>query len=338
MITLAADVAAMAPGTNIGAAHPVAAGGKDIDGDMAKKVVNDMVAFVQSIAKQRGRNQEWAKKAVEESASVSASKAVKLKVVDLVAESRSDLLQQVDGREVKRGTRTFTLGTAKARVVELEETFRDRILNILANPNIAYILMMLGLAGLYFELSNPGAILPGVVGGIALILAFYSFQTLPVNYAGVLLIVAGIILFILELKVTSYGMLSVSGLVSLTLGSLMLFKTTEDYMRISLNVLIPVVATVGGFFLIVTALVVRAHVKTSPLGPSGLVGLKGPVKEWRQGRGKVVVHGEWWSAAGEEDLRPGEEIEVTAMNGMRLKVRRVRPVNDSTDSSGPSMD
>ncbi|MDY6852138.1 MAG: NfeD family protein [Thermodesulfobacteriota bacterium] len=166
--------------------------------------------------------------------------------------------------------------------------------------------------------------------------SFYSFQTLPVNYAGVLLIVAGIILFILELKITSYGMLSVSGLVSLTLGSLMLFKTTEDYMRVSLNVLIPVVVTVGGFFLIVTALVVRAHAKVSPAGPGGLVGLKGPVKEWQQGRGKVMVHGEWWNAAGEEDLRPGEEIEVTAVNGMRLEVRRIRPAEDSADNPEPS--
>jgi len=322
MVTMAADVAAMAPGTNIGAAHPVAAGGKDIEGEMAQKIVNDMIAFAQSIAKQRGRNVEWAKEAVEKSVSVSAAEAVELNVVDLTAESRTVLLQNIDGRKIKRGTVEFTLRTAGAEVVELEETLRDRILKTLANPNIAYILMMLGLAGLYFELSNPGAVLPGVIGGICLILAFYSFQTLPVNYAGVLLILLGVVLFILEIKVTSYGVLSIGGLISLTLGSLMLFKSPYEYMRVSLSVLIPVVATVAGFFLVVTGLVVRAQVRRSPTGTEGLIGLKGPVKEWAEGRGKVFVHGEWWHAFGEDNLIPGEEIEVVGAEGMLLRVRR----------------
>jgi len=322
MITMAADVAAMAPGTNIGAAHPVAAGGKDIEGEMAQKIVNDMIAFAQGIAKQRGRNVEWAKEAVEKSVSVSAAEAVELNVVDLTAESRTVLLEKINGRKIKRGAMEFTLRTAGAEVVELEETLRDRILKTLANPNIAYILMMLGLAGLYFELSNPGAVLPGVIGGICLILAFYSFQTLPVNYAGVLLVLLGVILFILEIKVASYGILSIGGLISLTLGSLMLFKSPYEYMRVSLSVLIPVVATVAGFFLVVTGLVVRAQVRGSPTGTEGLIGSKGPVKEWSGDRGKVFVHGEWWHAFGEENLVPGEEIEVVEAEGMRLRVRR----------------
>jgi membrane-bound serine protease (ClpP class) len=194
MITMSGDVAAMAPGTNIGAAHPVAGGGKDIEGAMQDKVLNDTIAFAQGIAKERGRNAGWVKKAIEKSVSVTSDEAVALKVVDLVAHSRADLLQKINGRVIERGDLKVTLNTATAPVVELSETFRDRILRTLADPNIAYILMMLGLAGLYFELSHPGTILPGVVGGISLILAFYSFQTLPVNYAGIMLILLGLVL------------------------------------------------------------------------------------------------------------------------------------------------
>jgi membrane-bound serine protease (ClpP class) len=323
MITMSGDVAAMAPGTNIGAAHPVAGGGKDIEGAMQDKVLNDTIAFAQGIAKERGRNAGWVKKAIEKSVSVTSDEAVALKVVDLVAHSRADLLQKINGRVIERGDLKVTLNTATAPVVELSETFRDRILRTLADPNIAYILMMLGLAGLYFELSHPGTILPGVVGGISLILAFYSFQTLPVNYAGIMLILLGLVLFILELKVTSFGMLTVGGLISLTLGSLMLFKTPQEYMQVSLSVLIPVLLTVGGFFVAITFLVVRAHSRVSPSGESGLVGMTGKVKEWDQDRGRVFVHGEWWHASGPDQLASGDAIEVTAVEGMRLIVKRI---------------
>jgi len=322
MVTLSADVAAMAPGTNIGAAHPVSAEGKDIEGDMAKKVLNDMVAFIQGIAKQKGRNIEWSEKAVKESISTPASKAVELGVVDLMADDRDELLERIDGRKINKAGREFILNTKGVRLVHLEETFRDRILKTLADPNIAYILMMLGLAGLYFELSHPGAILPGVLGGLFLILAFYSFQTLPVNYAGVLLILLGIILFILEIKVASFGMLTVSGLVSLTLGSLMLFKTPEEYMRVSLSVIIPMVAVIGGFFTVVTWLVIKAHARTSVTGDSGLISTKGPVKEWEANRGKVLVHGELWKALSQDQLTPGDEIEVLTVDGLTLTVKK----------------
>ncbi|MBU2547103.1 MAG: nodulation protein NfeD [Proteobacteria bacterium] len=329
MVTMAADVAVMAPGTNIGAAHPVATGGQEIEGTMAEKVVNDMVAFIQGIARQRGRNMDWAKKAVEKSVSINSTEAVLIDVVDFLAENRQDLLKKLDGRRIERGSLSFTLRTDGAALVVVEEGLRDRVLKTLANPNLAYILMMLGLAGLYFELSHPGAVLPGVVGGISLILAFYSFQTLPVNYAGLLLILLGLILFILEIKITSYGMLSVGGLISLTLGSLMLFDTPEQYMMVSLAILIPVLGTVALFFIVVTWLVVRSQVPASISGPSGLIGLRGPVKEWRDGRGKVLVHGEWWSAEGEPDLSPGEEIEVLEVRGMRLRVRRLARLEDA---------
>ena len=322
MVTMCADVAVMAPGTNIGAAHPVGEGGKDIPDEMGRKVLNDMVAFAQGIAKERGRNATWIKKAVEQSVSITATEAVVLNVVDFIAKDRADLLYKIDGKHITRTGLDVVLETAQAPIVNLEESLRDRILAVLADPNIAYILMMIGLAGLYFELSHPGAILPGVLGGMSLILAFYSFQTLPVNYAGLLLILLAIILFILEIKVVSYGMLTVGGLISLTLGSIMLFRTPEDYMGVSLSVMIPVLVTVGGFFVLVTLLVVKAQVGPSATGEFGLVGQKGPVKEWHQGQGKVLVHGEWWNATGNPDLAIGDKIEVTAVEGMKLVVRR----------------
>ena len=322
MVTLAADVAAMAPGTNIGAAHPVSAEGKDIEGEMAKKVVNDMVALVQSIARQRGRNVAWAEKAVRQSVSASADEALKLGVVDLMAGSRQDLLKKLDGRRIQREGVDVVLSTRQAEMVFLEEGLREKVLKALANPNIAYILMMIGIAGLYFELSSPGAVLPGVLGGLCLILAFYAFQTLPVNFAGVLLIILAIVLFILEIKIASYGLLTLSGLVALVLGSLMLFRTPQDYLRVSLGVVLPTVLVVGGFFAVVTWLVVKARIRASMTGPTGLLGLKGPVKEWGGGRGKVFVYGEWWQAVSDEELRPGDQVEVLAVNGLTLTVRK----------------
>ncbi|MBF0530879.1 MAG: nodulation protein NfeD [Deltaproteobacteria bacterium] len=327
MVTLAADVAAMAPGTNIGAAHPVEAGGQDISGQMEKKILNDMVAFAQGLAKERNRNVEWAKKAVEQSISVTATEAVQLNVVDMVAQDRQDLLTKLNNRHVKRASLDVTLKTAGVKVVEIAETWRDQLLRTLADPNIAYILMMLGLAGLYFELANPGAIFPGVVGGVCLILAFYSFQMLPINYAGLLLILLGAILFLLEIKVTSHGLLSLGGIISLTMGSIFLF-TPEEYVSVSWSVMIPVVATVAAFFIIVTGLVVKAHTKISRSGVAGLIGLKGPVKIWQGRQGKVLVHGEWWLAVSDDRLTPGDVIEVTSVEGLTLKVRR--------DPSGPA--
>ncbi len=210
MITMAADVAAMAPGTNIGAAHPVGAGGKDIDGKMSEKVINDMVAQAKSVAEQRGRNAQWVEAAIRESVSVTESEALEQNIIDLVAADTDDLIKQLNGRELKN---KGVLNLADAKKVVFEETLRTKILKTISNPNIAYILMMIGLAGLYFELSHPGAIFPGVIGGIALILAFFALQTLPVNYAGILLIVLAIIFFIMEMKITSYGLLSVAGFI-----------------------------------------------------------------------------------------------------------------------------
>jgi membrane-bound serine protease (ClpP class) len=243
LITMAADIAAMAPGTNFGAAHPVSLGGGKMEDEMASKVENDAAAYAESIAAKRNRNKEWAVKAVRESVSITENEALKIKVIDLIASDLEDLLRQLDGRKITTAAGVTILETEGIEVHEIEMGLREKVLDTLSNPNIAYILMMVGLLGLYFELSNPGAIFPGIIGGISLILAFFAFQTLPVNYAGILLIILALILFILEIKVTSFGMLTVGGVISLILGSLMLFDTgAAPFARLSFEVIIPVVA------------------------------------------------------------------------------------------------
>ena len=299
MITMAADVAAMAPGTNIGAAHPVGAGGKDISGKMSEKVINDMVAHAKSVAEERGRNAKWVEEAIRESVSVTETEALKDNIIDLIAEDTDDLIQQLNGREIKE---KGVLKLDKSERVILEPTLRTKILKTISDPNIAYILLMIGLAGLYFELSHPGAIFPGVIGGIALVLAFFALQTLPVNYAGILLIVLAIIFFIMEMKITSYGLLSVAGIISLLLGSLMMFKGLGPDLKLSLRVLLPTLILVFGFFVFVAGLVFRAQLAKPKTGSRGLVGEIGIVKKALAPEGKVFVHGELWNAKSDKTI------------------------------------
>jgi membrane-bound serine protease (ClpP class) len=308
----------MAPGTNIGAAHPVTAGGKDIDKTMSEKVVNDMAAYARGIAEQKGRNGEWVEKAIRESVSITADEALEHNVIDLVAKDIDELLKLVDGREVDVPGGKITLKTADLKKTYYLPGFRDKVLKTISDPNIAYILMMIGLAGLYFELANPGAIFPGVIGGISLILAFYSFQTLPVNYAGLLLIALAIILFVAEVKVTSYGVLSIGGLISLTLGSIMLF---ED-VGVSLNLMMPTIVLVGGFFVVVAGLAFRAYRAKPKSGMEGLLGEVGVVKDLIDPEGLVFVHGEYWGAKAMEKLEPGEKVAVVGFDGLVLEVEK----------------
>ena len=287
---------------------------------MAEKVVNDMVAYTKSISEKRGRNSEWAEKAIRDSVSVTEKEALDLKVIDLIAEDLDDLIEKIDGRELKE---KGTLRTRGVKRVVLTESLRDKILKTLSDPNIAYLLMMIGMAGLYFELSHPGAIFPGVIGAISLILAFFAFQTLPVNYAGILLIVLALILFILEMKVTSYGLLSMGGIISLFLGSLMLFEGGTPEMRLSLRVLIPTVIMVSGFFVVVAGLVFRSQVSKPRTGDKGLIGEVGVVKERLAPRGKVFVHGELWNAEAPEPIEPGANVRVIGMDHLVLKVEEV---------------
>jgi len=324
MITMAGDIAVMAPGTNIGAAHPVAMGGKKIDEAMEKKVVNDAVAYIKSIATKRGKNVEWAEDAVRNSVSVTEKEALELKVVDLIAPDIETLLEKIDGREVKTTKGTITLHTKDAKLKFIDMGIRQNILKVLSNPNIAYVLMMLGMLGMYFELANPGAIFPGVIGGICLILAFYSFQTLPVNYAGILLILLAIVLFILEVKVTSFGLLTIGGIMSLFLGSLMLFDSPVPYLRVSWSVLIPVVLGISGLFILVATLAFRAYLSKPSSGMEGIIGEIGVAKTEISEDGKVFTHGEYWDAYSKDTIPKGEKIKVLKVNKLRLEVAKLQ--------------
>ena len=317
MITMAADVAAMAPGTNIGAAHPVGAGGQEIGGTMSEKVINDMVAQAKSVAEKRGRNQKWVEQAIRESVSVTATEALKENIIDLIAKDTDDLIRQLDGRNIPgKGV----LQLADAPKVIVKPGMRTKILKTISNPNIAYILLMIGLAGLYFELSHPGAIFPGVIGGISLVLAFFALQTLPVNYAGILLIILAIIFFIMEMKISSYGLLSVAGFISLLLGSLMLFKGTGPDMKLSLTVLLPTIILVSGFFVFVAGLVFRAQISKPRTGGAGLVGEIGIVKKALTPEGKVFVHGELWNAKAQIEIGENVKVRVVKVENLMLEV------------------
>ena len=322
-VVMAADVAAMAPGTNIGAAHPVVAGGKEMDETMNTKMVNDLVAFIKSIANRRGRNADWAEEAVRKSVSITAKEALKLNVIDLIAKDMDDLLLKLEGWPVQTKEGEKKLALKGVSIERVQENLRDKILKTISNPNIAYILMLIGLAGLYFELSHPGAIFPGVIGGISLILAFYAFQTLSVNYAGLLLILLGAILFLLEIKVTSYGLLSIGGVICLTLGSIMLFNTGNTGLRVSWSVLIPAVLVISGFFMAVAFLAVRAHMAKPRTGYQGLIGEIAVAKEPLAPEGKVFVHGELWNATCEDIVPVGTRVEIIGVENLLLKVRKI---------------
>ncbi len=321
-ITMAAHVAAMAPATNIGAASPVALGG-GADKTMMKKIENDAAAFIRTVALERGRNADWAEKAVREAVAITEREALKLKVIDLVADSVPDLLEKIDGRTIKLPKGTVTLATKGAPVRPIEIGFRDRFLNIITDPNVAYVLMMLGMLGLFFELSNPGVILPGVIGGISLILAFFAFQSLPINYAGLLLILFGIVLLVAEIKIVSHGVLAIGGMISMALGSLMLFDSPEVGFRVSWWVIAPTVGATAGLFLFVVAAGVRALGRPPATGAEGLIGKTATVRERLGPEGQVMVSGEIWRAVAEgEPLEPGAQVRIVAVDGLTLTVAK----------------
>ena len=319
-ILYAAHIAAMAPGTNVGAAHPVAMGGGEMDAVMKAKVENDAAAYIKSIAEKRGRNVQWAEDAVRKSVSVTEKEALSLKVIDLVVDGVPALLAAVDGREVVTGAGKVVLRTKGAPLKETPMGWRLEALKALSDPNIAFILMTIGTIGLIAELYNPGAILPGIVGAISLILAFYSLQTLPINYAGVLLIILGIVLFILEIKVVSYGLLSLGGIAAMTLGALLLVKTDVPFMKVSLSVILPTVVTFGALLLTITWLAVKSQMRRPVTGAESMVGTIAVAKTDVAPRGKVFLQGELWDAVSEEPIREGEEAEVKAVAGLTLTV------------------
>ncbi|MBI4950099.1 MAG: nodulation protein NfeD [Deltaproteobacteria bacterium] len=319
-ITYAANVAAMAPGTNIGSAHPVAMGGGKMDDTMAKKVENDAVAYIKSIAAKRGRNAEWAEKAVRESVNITAEEALKLGVIEIVAPDRFELVGKLDGRKVDLPGGARSLNVKGAEIKDHEMNLRFRILNAISNPNVAYILMMIGLIGIYFELSSPGAILPGVVGAVCLILAFYAFQTLSINYAGLLLIGLAIVFFIVELKVVSYGLLTIAGIVSLILGSLMLFESPAPFMRLSIWVILPTVGFMTAAILGAMYYALKIYKRKPVSGKEGLVGEVGSVVDDFEMDGKIFIEGEYWNATTDAPLKAGDKVKVVEVKGLSVKV------------------
>ena len=323
-ITLAAHIAAMAPGTNIGAAHPVGMQGDQPDSIMNEKATNDAAAFIRTISEKRSRNIEWAEDAVRKSISITETEALDLNVIDFIAPSINALLDSLDGVRTMVDGSERVLTTRGAEVVTIEMSFKYEFLDLLSNPNIAYIFLLLGMYGLMFELYNPGAIFPGVVGVISLILAFYSLNTLPVSYAGLALIIVGIILFILEIKITSYGLLSIGGLASLFLGSVMLIDTDSplEIVSISWSVIVPSVLCTAAFFVFAIGMGMKAQMRKPTTGSEGLVGETGIVVAILNPDGKVMVHGEVWNAVSTgPTIKKGSRVTVVEIQNLRLTVR-----------------
>jgi membrane-bound serine protease (ClpP class) len=362
-ITLSAHVAAMAPSTNIGAAHPVSVGGnlkaqysetekpakassplKKLVGKfqkqdsekndkkqeeseeehdpMSDKILNDTIAWVKAIAKQRGRNVEWAVKSVKESASITADEALKNNVIDLIADDVKSLLEKIDGKKITLPSGEKTLKTAGARVVAHPMSQRQEILSVLINPNVAYIFMMLGMYGLLFEITHPGSWIPGIVGLICLIVAFYAFQTIPTNYAGLGLILIAFILFIAEAFVTSFGLLTLGGVVCMVLGSLFLIDSPFEFMQVSLKVVVPFVGATAAIAFFLVSLAVRAQRQGAVTGVEGHVGGQATAASDLNPSGKIFFSGEYWDADSEDPVKKDERVEIIKIEGMRVKVKK----------------
>ena len=332
IITVAADIAAMAPGTNIGAAHPVRIGGvpgekgekkaeKDV---MEEKILQDMLAFVRSIAKEKGRNVEVVERMVKESLSLSSEEALKEGVIDLIATDIRDLIKKVEGRKIKKLGREITVKIEGEEVVYLEENVKEELLKILTNPTVAYLLLMLGFYGIFFELYNPGAVVPGVVGAICLPLGLYGLSLISMNWLGLLLIILGVLLFVLELITPTFGALAVGGVISLALGSLFLIDPESPYGELPKTVIVTVVLASAAFFLIAGRFGLKAQRRKKLTGAEGMLGERGEaITDFRKGRGKVLVHGEIWNAVSDEDVRKGDTVEVVEVIGLKLRVRKV---------------
>ncbi len=324
-ITLAADIAAMAPGTNIGAAHPVTMQGES-DSIMNSKSTNDAAAFIRTIAEYRKRNLPWAEDAVRQSVAITASEALQKKIIDLIASNDHDLLNQIDGKLIKRDSATSVLHTRDAMIQTLEMGFTEKLLNVISDPDIAYILLMLGLLGLLFELFNPGSIFPGIIGFISLVLAFYALNTLPVNYAGLALIVFGVVLLLLEIKVVSHGMLAIGGIAALLIGSLMLIRPDSglDVMRISRILIISTVTITSAFFLFVIGMGIKAQRSKPVTGIDAMQGATAIAFDELNPSGKVRIRGEIWNAVSVSgNMHPGEKLRVKEVKNMTLYVERL---------------
>jgi len=333
-IMLSAHVAAMAPGTEIGAMHPVSPflnfgqrdeKGRSLDGIMEKKVLNDTIAYGKSLAQKRGRNVDWTVRAIRDAVSSTYLEAYRLRIIDLVAEDLPDLLKKLDGRRVDVNGRLVTLYTSGIGQISFEMDWKERIINFFADPQMVFLLFIIAAAGIGFEIKSPGLIVPGVVGGISLFIFLMAIRVLPINFAGLALIVLSIVLFILELKIASYGLLTIGGIISFVVGSMILFDSPLPGGRIPMTSIIAVIVFLLLFFFVVVRSVVKAHRGKVTTGYEGIVGESGTARSDFGGdsRGKVFVHGELWNARSEEEIRRDDAVLVTAVEGMLLTVKRV---------------
>lgn len=323
-IALASNIAVMAPGTNIGAAHPVTLQGTQ-DSIMMEKATNDASAFIRTISEKRKRNISWSEKAVRKSLSITEEEALELNVIDYIAKDIPELMGKINGTTVETKTGEKKLDGQNYEIIHLEMSISQRVFSILSDPNVVYILFMLGIYGLFFELYNPGTIFPGVIGAICIILAFYSMNTLPINYAGLALIILSLILFILEIKIISHGLLTIGGIISLLLGSLMLVdpESILETIEISMELIIFIIIITTLFFLVVISLGIKAQKRKPVTGVEGLIGEIGTAITDLSPDGEIVVHGEFWKAKGvEQQIYAGNEIEVVGVDNLILTVRK----------------
>ncbi|MCK5033190.1 MAG: nodulation protein NfeD [Calditrichia bacterium] len=321
-ITMAAHIAAMAPSTNIGSAHPVnLGGGSDTSQVMAEKIINDAVASIRSIAEKRGRNADWAEKAIRESANITETEALEQNVIEYIVPLVDSLLSEIDGKEIEVVNGKKILNTRNARIEQQHMSWRQKGLNVLSDPNIAYLLFLLGMAGIFFEIQNPGAIVPGVLGGISMILALSSMQTLPVNYAGLLLIILAVVMFLLEIKVQSYGILSIGGVVSFVIGSIMLIDSPLPFLQISWQIILGAAITTTAFFIFAVGMAYRAQKRQITTGREGLVGERGKVIENLNPEGSIEVHGEIWNAIADIKIKKGHKVEIVEVDPKHLIVK-----------------
>ncbi|MBL7198005.1 MAG: nodulation protein NfeD [Candidatus Omnitrophica bacterium] len=337
-ITYASHIAAMAPSTNIGAAHPIGIGftptmekkEKDKKGEskdvLSEKIMSDLLAWIEGIAKTRKRNVRWVKKAVTESASATETEAVKQNIVDFLAIDLEELINKIDGMKVETKYGKRIIHAKDARINFLELSNREKILNTIAHPNIAYILMMLGIIGLIFEFSHPGIGFPGIAGLICILLAFYSFQLMPINYVGLLLIILAVVLLIAEALTPTFGLLTLGGIVSFVFGSLMLIKSPYPFLKISLHVIIPVIASIAAITIFLVANAVKVHRKKVSTGKEGLIDATATAMTKINKKGRVFLHGEIWTAYNtkKETIKKGDEVKVIKVEGLKLYIEKIK--------------
>ncbi len=323
IITISADIAAMAPGTNIGAATPVQIGGERMDEAMKQKVMQDMLAFVRSIAKEKGRNAEIIEKMVTEAISLTPEEALRERVIDLIATDRADLLKKLEGKRVKKHGKEISLKTQGVEVVEIGKSLREEFLSLITNPTLAYMLLLIGFYGIFFELYNPGSIIPGTIGVICLLLGLYGLGVIGINWLGLLLILAGILLLVLELVTPTFGGLAIGGAIALALGSLILISPESPYGDIPISLIATMVAFTVAFFLFAGRLGIKAQRRKKMLGTEELIGEQGEAyTDFVNGKGKVFIHGEIWNAVSEDPVKKGDLVIVEEVKGMVLKVRK----------------